>query len=212
VLRGKIAGRGSGFICFGVTGRNGFVRLIWQIWPQGLEPFQIFDGTAVETFGLGLIAQEEGPGVGGFGHTLEAFGEGVVAVLLAGSFDIAIADEFRGHGEEGLPGGIESLIEARGKEAGFQAGGAEQGLLGQGDALDGEELLGVDRLVDGNQVGFQIGDLIEVFQAHDGEGGGGETVFAGVLRGAGFAFGGTGSGGLSGIGAIGRELFFGDGF
>src|ERR1035438_7719781 len=41
------------------------------------------------------------------------------------------------------------------------------------------------------------------FEADDGEGGGGESVFAGVLGGAGFAFGGAGSGGLGGVGSVG---------
>jgi len=33
---------------------------------------------------------------------------------------------------------MEGLVHAPGEQAGFQAGGAEQGVLGQGDALDGE--------------------------------------------------------------------------
>ena len=57
-----------------------------------------------------------------------------------------------------------------------------------------------------------MGDLIEVFEADDGEGGGSEAVFAGILRGAGLALGGAGPGGLGGVGAIGGELFLGDGF
>ena len=34
------------------------------------------------------------------------------------------------------------------EEAGFEAGGAEDGLLGEGDALEGEEFLGVDGVVE----------------------------------------------------------------
>jgi hypothetical protein len=56
--------------------------------------------------------------------------------------------------------------------------------LGEGDTLDGEELLGVDGLVDGDGVLAEAGDLVEIFEADDGEGGGGESVFAGVLGGA----------------------------
>ena len=141
---------------------------------------------------------------------LEAFGEGVVAVLRAGGFDIATADEFFRHGDEWFPRGIEGLIEATGEEAGLEAGRAEHRLLGQGDAFDGKELLGIDRLVDGDEVGLQIGDLPEVFEADHGECGGGEAVLTSVLRGAGLAVGRGGSGGLSGVGAIGGQLFLGD--
>ena len=115
-------------------------------------------------------------------------------------------------GAKGVAVGVEGFVEAGGEEAGLEAGGAEHGLLGEGHALDGEEFLGVDGLVDGDEVGFEMGDFLEVFEADDGEGGGGEAVFAGVLGGAGLAFGGAGAGGLGGVGAIGGELFFGDGW
>jgi hypothetical protein len=87
---------------------------------------------------------------------------------------------------------------------------AEEGLLGEGDALDGEEFLGVDGLVDGDGVFAEAGDLVEFLEADDGEGGGGESVLAGVLGGAGFAFGGAGSSGLGGVGAVGGESLIGD--
>jgi hypothetical protein len=99
-----------------------------------------------------------------------------------------------------------------GEEAGLEAGGAKDGLLGEGDALDGEEFLGIDGLVDGHGVGFEIGDFVDVFEADDGEGGGSEAVFTGILGGAGLAFGGARAGGTSGVGAIGGELFAGNGF
>jgi hypothetical protein len=54
------------------------------------------------------------------------------------------------------------------EEAGFQAGGAEHGLLGEGHALHGEELLGVDGLIGGDEAGLEIGDFVEVFDAGDG--------------------------------------------
>ncbi|HUI80756.1 MAG TPA: hypothetical protein VLY24_22680 [Bryobacteraceae bacterium] len=142
---------------------------------------------------------------------MEAFGEGVVAVLVAGGFDVAVANHFFRHGEERLAGRIEDVVEATGEEAGFEAGGAEEGLLGQGDALDGEEFLGVDGPIEGDEVGFEIGDFVEVFEADDGELGSGETVLTGVLRGAGFAFGRARAGGLSGVGAVGGEFLVGDG-
>ena len=56
-----------------------------------------------------------------------------------------------------------------------------------------------------------MGGLLEVFEADDGEGGGGEAVLAGILRGAGLALGGARSGGFGGVGAIGGELLRGCG-
>ena len=70
---------------------------------------------------------------------------------------------------------------------------------------------GVDGLVDGGEVGSEMGDLIEVLQADDGEGGGGEAVSAGVLARAGLALGSARAGALGGVGAVGRVLLFGDG-
>ena len=84
-------------------------------------------------------------------------------------------------------------------------------MLGEGDAFEGEEFLGVDGLVEGDEVVLEVGDFLEVFEADDGEGGGGEAVFAGILGGAGLALRGAGAGGLGGVGAIGGELFGGDG-
>jgi hypothetical protein len=107
---------------------------------------------------------------------------------------------------------VEGFIEAAGEEAGFEAGTAEEGLLGEGDALDGEELLGIDGLVDGDQVGFEFGDGVELFEPDDGKVSGGETVLAGVLSGAGLALGGARASGAGGIDAIGGEAPGGDGF
>jgi hypothetical protein len=107
---------------------------------------------------------------------------------------------------------VDGLVETGGEEAGFEAGGAEDALLGDGDALDGEEFLRVDGLEDGHGVIAELGDFIEVFEADDSEGGAGETVFAGVLGGAGLAFWGARTGGASGVGAVGGELRIGDGF
>jgi hypothetical protein len=41
--------------------------------PQGFEPVELLDGAAVVAFGLGLIAQSQGPTVGLFHHALESF-------------------------------------------------------------------------------------------------------------------------------------------
>src|ERR1035437_2786305 len=142
---------------------------------------------------------------------MEAFGEEVVTVLGLGDFVIPV-DERVADAHEGFAVTGEGLIEEGGGDAGMEAFDAEEGLLGEGDALDGEEFLGVDGLVDGDGVLAEVGDFVDVFEADDGEGGGGESVFTGVLGGAGFAFGGAGSGGLGGVGAIGGELLIGDGF
>ena len=107
--------------------------------------------------------------------------------------------------------GVEGLVEAGGEEAGFEASGAEDGLLGEGDALDGEEFLGVDRVVEVHQIFPEVGDLVEVFEADDGEAGGGEAVFTGILGRAGLAFRGAGAGGIGSVGAIGDELLWGNG-
>jgi len=138
-------------------------------------------------FGLGLIAQEQRPASGGFRHAVETLAEGVVAVLGAG--DLEIRGEILVHQEERLPAGIQGLIEAGGKEAGLEACGAEEGLLGKGDALDGEEFLGVDGLVGGQEVGLEMGDFLKLFEADDGEGGGSEAVLPGILGGADLASG-----------------------
>jgi hypothetical protein len=146
--------------------------------PQGFEPFKLLDGAAVVAFRLGLIADSQGPTVGLLDHPVESFAEQVVTVLGAGDFDIPITGEFFSHEDHGVTGGVKGLVEAGGEEAGLQARGAEESLLGEGEALDGEEFLGVDGLVDGDEIGSEMGDFIEVFEADDGEGGGSEAVFA----------------------------------
>jgi hypothetical protein len=175
---------------------------------QDPEAFELLDCAAVLTFRLGLVAQEESPGVALADQAAEAFGEGEVAVLGAG--DLQVADQVLGHGNDRVPSGVEGFVQASGEEAGFQAGRSEQGLLSEGDAFDGEKFLGVDGAVDGDQIGFEAGDGFDVFQADDGEVGGGEAMAAGVLRRAGFALGGAGAGGAGGIIAVRGKLPGGD--
>ena len=85
---------------------------------------------------------------------------------------------------------------------------AEHGMLGEGDAFDGGAFLGVDGLAGGDGVGDTGIDLGAVLDADDGEGVGVEGVLAGVLGGAGFAFGGAarhsrvGSGGSWALAAV----------
>jgi hypothetical protein len=127
-----------------------------------------------------------------------------------GDFDIAMADEFRSQRAEGGPVIVEGHVEAVDEDAALQAGGTEPGLLGESDQLEGVQFLGVDGLVDGEEVVLETGDLIEFFEPDDGEGGGGEAVSAGVLRGAGLALGSARAGALEGVGAIGCELLVGN--
>jgi hypothetical protein len=138
---------------------------------------------------------------------VEAIGQVEVAFLGLG-FDIH--DDLRMRGAE-FSAGAYGFAEAVGEEAGFEAGGAEDGLLGEGDALKGEEFLGVDGVVGFDEVFAEVGDLVEVFESDDGEVGGGEAVFAGILGRAELALRGAGAGRPGGIGAIGGELFWGNG-
>jgi hypothetical protein len=137
-------------------------------------------------------------------------GEGEVAVLLA--CDLDAADHFFLHIDEKASAAIDGFIDAGGEEAGLEAGGAQHGLLGESDALDGIEFLRIDGLVDGDEIGLEMGDVLEVFEAGDAEAGGGEAVLAGVAGGAGLALGGAGPSGTGGIGLVGHELFVGDRF
>jgi len=63
----------------------------------------------------------------------------------------------------------------------------------------------------GDEVFQEVGDLIDVFEADDGEGRACEAVFAGILGRAVFAFRGGWAGGIGGVGAIGSELVWGNG-
>src|ERR1019366_2105256 len=129
-----------------------------------------------KSLGLGLIAEEEGKTVGVFVEAMEAFGEEVVAVLRLGDFVIVVDKRFA-NAHQGAAIAVEGLVEEGGAHAGVEGLDAEEGLLGEGDALDGEKLLGVDGLVDGDGVLAEAGYLVEIFEADDGEGGGGESVF-----------------------------------
>ena len=130
---------------------------------ESFEAVEIFEGAAVLAFGLGLVTEEDGPAVGLADEAEEAFGEAVIAVLGAGDFDIAISCEFLAHRCEGAIVGVESFVEGGCEEAGLEPGGAKDGLLGEGHAFEGEELLGVDGLVDGDEVGLEACDFLEVF-------------------------------------------------
>ena len=130
------SGWGMGSGSFGNSGRRALRRSNSST-ARGPE------GTPL-TLGLGGVAEVKGEGVGLGGDAFEAFEEQEVAILRAGDFDAG--------------------DETGGEEAGFQAGGAEEGLLGEGDALDGVHLLGVDGLVERDGVVTEVGDLLGVFR------------------------------------------------
>ena len=50
---------------------------------EGFEAVEFFQGAAVQALGLGLVAEEQGPGITAGALLLEAFGEGEGAVLRA---------------------------------------------------------------------------------------------------------------------------------
>lgn len=62
-------------------------------------------------------------------------------------------------------------------------------VLSEGEAFEREGFLGVDGLVDGDEVGAEARDGFAFFDFDDGEVGAGEGVFAGVLGCSGLAEG-----------------------
>jgi hypothetical protein len=165
---------------------------------------EIFDGAAMEALGLGLKSKECGGDIGLPGEAIEAEGEPVGAVLFEG--DVDAVGEFGSIEDEWVGGAGHGLIEAVGEEAGFEDGHAAHGVFGEGDAFDGIAFLGIDGLIGSGPRGHPVGDEGRdggaVLDADDGEGVGVEGVLAGVLGGAGFAFGGSGSGGFTGVGRL----------
>ena len=158
--------------------------------------------------GLGLVAKEKGPGGGALDvHFMEAVCEEVVIRLGR----IGLLFQFIVKGDSGriLVALEEDFVECGGAESGLDASDAEEVVLSESDALEGEDLLGVDGLVDGQQVSAEAVDGIAVLDGDDGEAGAGEGVFAGVLRCSGLAGGGAGAGGELGVGSVGGELFVG---
>jgi hypothetical protein len=65
------------------------IGFVWQLTSQRLQAFKFFDGAAIKALGLGLVAEEKGPGGGVLlGHVVEAGGEAEVAVLDFDAFGI----------------------------------------------------------------------------------------------------------------------------
>ena len=106
-------------------GGDGFV---WELGAEGLETVEILDGAAVEALGLGLIAEEELPGIGLAVQSVEADGEAEAAVLGAGDLDIA--DELIVEEVVRSAMGGDGLIQGRGEETGLQTSATEEGELG----------------------------------------------------------------------------------
>ena len=145
--------------------------------------------------------------MGLLGGAVEAFAESEIAILDAGDLDVAIAGEFRGHQVQGFALGVEGHVETGGKETGLQPLGADEGDLAGGDALEGEEFLGVDGAVEVDEVAAEVGNFIMVFEADDSEEGAGEAVFTGVEGGFRLAGGRARAGGFLRVDAVGGGLF-----
>ena len=132
-----------------------FVFLRRELVAELAEAVEVLDGAAVEALGLGLEAEEGGGDIGLAVEDIEAVGEPESAVLREGCLD-ALAD--LGSLEDvRLRWAAHGVVEAVGEEAGFEGIHAEHGMLGEGNAFDGEAFLGVDGLVGGDGVGDQAG-------------------------------------------------------
>ena len=183
---------GNRFAVLGLGVENGFVRDFCIFAAKGLQTLEVLDGAAVEALVLSLVAEEKSPGWGTRRHVVKAFGQGQVLSLARGHLGVVESGE--------IVAGVE---EAGAEETAFEAGGAQDVLLGDGDALDGVKLLAVDGLV---EAGAQLREVVRALEDRGGRGAGGEAVFAGVLGGDGLAARGTGAGGTLGVGAIGGQL------
>ena len=158
----------------------------------------------------GAVTPVPVPGFGLADQSFETDSEAEAAILGAG--DPNVASEVVGEEIGGEAIGGDGFIHGGGVEAGFEGGAAEERLLGEGDALDGEQLLGVHGPVGGDGVGAEIFEGIELFEADDGELGGGEAVLTGIPGRTRFALRCAGTGGVCGVGAICGQTPFGDGF
>ena len=187
---GRRGGFDDGFVWHVIFGR--------ELVAEALEAVKIVDGAAVETLGLGLEAEKDGNDFGLAIDLVEAEGEPESSVLINGGRNVLA--ELGALENFGVFGREHSDVEAVGEEAGLDGGETVHGVLGDGDAFDGEALLGVDGLVGSDGVGDEGGDAGAVLNAVDGEGVGVEGALAGILGGAGLTFFGTGSGGTAGVG------------
>jgi hypothetical protein len=159
---------------------------------------------------LVLVAEEEGPAVdAGADGVLEALGKEVVEGLDEDLIGVDSEALVQGHVGVVVLGVEDGGVEVGGEEAGFEARDAEQVVLGEGDAFDGEEFLRVLGRVDVDEVVAEAVNGVAVFDFEDVEVGAREGVLAGVLGGSGLPFRGAGAGGFLGVGAVGQGLFVG---
>ena len=158
---------------FGFDAHIGSVR---HLIAESFEAIEILNGAPIFAFGLRAVAEHEANRVRFFCDAAEAFGYAVIAVLRARDFDIAVTDHIGIHGNDGVVGAIEDVVESAGEHAGIETGGAEHQLLRESDSLDRDEFLGVDGFIAGDRVGSELIDFGELFETHDGEGRGAEGV------------------------------------
>jgi hypothetical protein len=151
-------------------GSGSDVRFVRQFGTEFLQAIEFLDRAAVLALGMGLEKDQKSPVVGFLREAAEAFASGEITVLRAGDFDIAVAREIDRHGADGVAGVIESFVESGSEEAGFETGAAEDLVLADSHAFEREKFLRVYRFITGNQVGFEIGDVLQTFEADDCEG------------------------------------------
>lgn len=186
---------------------------VWNFVSPSSEAIEFFDGAAVKALGLGLVTEESLPDFRFVGEFAESLGDGEIAILGAGDLDVADADQFGAHGSDGtLVARVPGFVDGGGEEAGFETSGAEDLLLSESNSFDRDEFLGIHRIVKRHGIGFEAGHFVELFEPHDGEGMGAETVLDRVLRRRGFAFGSARAGGFLRVRAVGHETFFGNVF
>jgi hypothetical protein len=154
----------------GIVGENGAA--------QGANTFELFGGAAIEALGLRLEPEEELAVVGLAVEAAEALVESKVTVLRDGNLDVL--NDFGIEEAERASVGVEGLIEGCGVEAICQTGATHEVLLGEGETLKGEKLLGIGGLVIGDEIGAEVGDGLEVLEADDGIGAGDEGMLAGA--------------------------------
>jgi hypothetical protein len=161
---------------FGLDAHVGSVR---HLIAQGFEAIEILNGAAVLAFRLSAVAEHQADRIGLLRDAAEAFGDAVIAVLSAGDFDIAAADHVGIHRDDGVVASVDDVVHGAREHAGIETRAPEHHLLGEGDALDRDEFLGVHRLIAGDGVGSEPVDFGEVFETHDGEGRRAEIVMNG---------------------------------
>jgi len=133
---------------------------------EGLETVEILYRAPIEALGLGLVANDEEEAGGFAGEAVKAFGEPIGAVLAGGYVD-SVGD-FGVHEDQGSAGAFGGFVEAGDEEAGFESGTAEERQLGEGDSLDGEELLGIDGPIEGHEIVTETDDSFGGFEPDDG--------------------------------------------